>query len=331
MVAEPVTAGIQTDERAMHVRHARDVLTLEAEALQQLAAAIPADFTRAVETILAARGRVIVAGVGKSGHVGRKIAATLASTGTPALFVHPSEASHGDLGMITAEDICLLISNSGETAELADLLAYARRFSITLIGMSRRMDSTLMRAADIRLLMPDAPEVCAIGMAPTTSTTLTMALGDALAVALMRARGFRPEDFSVFHPGGKLGAKLAHVGALMHGGEALPLVRRDTPMTEALITMTSCGFGVAVVVEDDGTLLGVITDGDLRRNIATLMDGTADTFASRNPVTVGPDLLAAEAMARMNAARITVLLVVDDARHPIGILHMHDLLRAGVA
>ncbi len=320
-----------TDLHATHIQQARKVFELEAKALDQFAGAIPADFGPAVETIMAATGRVIVSGVGKSGHVGRKIAATLASTGTPALFVHPSEASHGDLGMITRGDICILISNSGESAELGDMVAYARRFAIPLIGISRRIDSTLMRAADLKLLLPDAPEVCAIGMAPTTSTVLTMALGDALAVALMNARGFRPEDFSVFHPGGKLGAQLSRVGQLMHGADALPLVARDTAMPDVLLAMTSGGFGVAVVTAEDGTLHGIVTDGDLRRNITRLMEGTAGTFASRNPKTVGPDTLAAEAMALMNEAKITVLLVIDEGRQPVGILHMHDLLRAGVA
>lgn len=314
-----------------HDPHARRVFELEAKALDQFAESIPPDFSRSVDAIMAAGGRVIVSGVGKSGHVGRKIAATLASTGTPALFVHPSEASHGDLGMITGEDICILISNSGETSELGDLVAYARRFAIPLIGISRRRDSTLMHAADLKLLIPDAPEVCSIGMAPTTSAVLTMALGDALAVALMNARGFRSEDFSVFHPGGKLGAQLSRVGQLMHGAEALPIVTRRTPMPEVLLAMTSGGFGVAVVMTEGGALHGVVTDGDLRRNISNLTSGTAGSFASSNPMTVRPDTLAADALALMNSARITVLLVVDDVQHPVGILHMHDLLRAGVA
>jgi arabinose-5-phosphate isomerase len=314
-----------------HVICARKVFRLEAKALDQFADSIPADFGPAVEAILAASGRVIVSGVGKSGHVGRKIAATLASTGTPALFVHASEASHGDLGMITKGDICILISNSGESVELVDLVAYARRFKIPLIGISRRSDSTLMRAANLRLLLPEAPEVCAVGMAPTTSTTLTMALGDALAVALMNARGFRSEDFRVFHPGGKLGAQLRRVGQLMHGADALPLVCRNAPMPEVLLEMTSGGFGVAVVTGENGTLHGIVTDGDLRRNIADLMSGTAESFASRDPITVNSDTLAADALATMNEAKITVLLVVDEARYPVGILHMHDLLRAGVA
>jgi len=316
---------------AEHRRNARDVVSIEAEALQDLAANIPEDFSATVEAILAAQGRVIVSGVGKSGHVGRKIAATLASTGTPAHFVHPAEASHGDLGMITGDDLCLLISNSGESSELADLISYARRFSIPVIGVSRRDESTLMRAADFKLLLPDAPEVCAVGKAPTTSTTLTMALGDALAVALMKARGFRAEDFSVFHPGGKLGAQLSFVRQLMHGEDTVPIVHQTTPMPETLITMTSGGFGVAVVIDDGGKLFGVVTDGDLRRNIDRLTEGTAGSVASTEPLTVGPEALAADALAQMNAGRITALLVVDEVRKPIGILHLHDLLRAGVA
>ena len=316
--------------RLEHAAHAREVFELEAEALVRFASEIPEDFDVAVEAILSSKGRVIISGVGKSGHVGRKIVATLASTGTPALFVHPSEASHGDLGMITGDDVCILISNSGETAELADLLAYARRFGILLIGVSRRLDSTLMREARLQLLVPDAAEACAIGMAPTTSTTLTMALGDALSVALMKARGFRAQDFGVFHPGGKLGAQLTYVRQLMHGAPSLPLVPHDTPMPEALITMTAKGFGVAIVVAEDGRLHGIVTDGDLRRNIARLMDGTAGAFASLDPATIGPEMLAADALAQMHASRITVLVVVDDNRRPVGILHMHDLLRAGI-
>lgn len=318
-------------DRNAHMAHARGVLSLQAQALKQFAYAVPTDFGASVEAILAATGRVIVSGIGKSGHVGRKIASTLASTGTPALFVHPSEASHGDLGMITEGDICLLISNSGETSELADLLAYTRRFAIPLIGVSRMSDSTLMRAADLKLLLPNAPEACAIGMAPTTSTTMTMVLGDALAVALMHARGFQPENFRVFHPGGKLGAQLKTVEQLMHGRDALPCVRKDASMPAVLIAMTSGGCGVAVVMEDDGRLFGVVTDGDLRRNISDLMTLTAGAIATREPVTLPPETLAADALAVMNQRKITVLLVMSEGRCPVGILHMHDLLRAGVA
>ncbi|WP_371039396.1 MULTISPECIES: SIS domain-containing protein [unclassified Rhodosalinus] len=310
---------------------ARRVISVEADALARLAAELPEAFDAAVAAILAAQGRVIVSGIGKSGHVGHKIAATLASTGTPALFVHPSEASHGDLGMIAQGDVCLLLSNSGETAELRDTLAYVRRFSIPLVAISSRADSTLMGAADHALLLPDAPEACAIGMAPTTSTTMAMALGDALAVALMEARGFRAEDFRMFHPGGKLGAQLARVDQLMHGAAAVPAVAPDAPMSETLLAMTSGGFGIAAVLDTDRRVSGVITDGDLRRSMDGLMSRTAGEVATPDPVTVAPDMLAAEALALMNARKITVLLVADAARHPLGVLHIHDLLRAGVA
>jgi arabinose-5-phosphate isomerase len=313
------------------VSSASRVLRREADGLLKLAETLPRDFSRAVSLILAAKGRVIVSGIGKSGHVGCKIAATLASTGTPAFFVHPSEASHGDLGMIKQEDVLLLISNSGETAELRDLLAYARRFSVRLIGVSRCEDSTLMRAADLRLILPHAEEACAIGMAPTTSTTMTMALGDALAVALMEARGFAREDFREFHPGGKLGAQLSRVGQLMHDRKAVPVVAPETPMSETLLVMTAGGFGIAAVENTEGRLAGIVTDGDLRRHMDSLMDNTAGDVATADPVTIGPDTLAADALAVMNDRKITVLLVVDAADRPVGVLHIHDLLRAGVA
>lgn len=308
---------------------ATQVLTTEAEALHLLAAHIPADFPTTVQLILRTKGRVIVAGIGKSGHIGRKIAATLASTGTPSFFVHASEASHGDLGMITPDDICLLISNSGETQELGDILAHTRRFSIPLVAISSREGSTLMRAADYRLLLPPAPEACPMGMAPTTSTTLALALGDALAVALMEQRNFQPDQFRTFHPGGKLGAQLATVAQLMHGADALPLVQADTPMPEALIEMTSKGFGTVGVLRN-GALAGIVSDGDLRRNMAHLMASTAIQVATLNPVTVPPTLLAAQALALMNTRKITTLFVVENDA-PVGILHLHDLLRAGVA
>lgn len=308
----------------------RQVLTTEAEALSLLAQNLPADFPAVITLILAAKGRVIVSGIGKSGHIGRKISATLASTGTPSFFVHASEASHGDLGMITPDDICILISNSGETQELGDVLAHTRRFSIPLVGISSRAGSTLMTAADYQLLLPPAPEACPMGMAPTTSTTLTLALGDALAVALMEQRNFQPDQFRTFHPGGKLGAQLATVAQLMHGPDALPLVQSDAPMEQVLLEMTSKGFGTTGVVKD-GVLAGIVSDGDLRRNMAHLMDSTAEQVATLGPVTVPPTLLAAQALALMNTRKITTLFVVDDAGAPIGILHLHDLLRAGVA
>lgn len=309
---------------------ARRVLGIEARALDQLADELPVDFDAALAAILACRGRVIVSGVGKSGHIGNKIAATLASTGTPASFVHATEASHGDLGMVTEQDFCLLISNSGETAELRDIVAHTRRFSIPMAAISSNPDSTLMQAADYKLTLPKAPEACSIGMAPTTSTTLTLALGDALAVALMERRNFRPDDFRVFHPGGKLGAQMATVGQLMHTGDEVPIVAHDMPMQDVLITMTSKGFGTAAVCQD-GRLMGVVSDGDLRRHMHHLMQKTAGEIATINPITVRKKQFAAEALNIMNTRKISVLVVVDDTHHPVGVIHIHDLLRAGVA
>lgn len=321
-----------TDTSQSHtdVETARRVLRIEAAALEQMASDLPADFSSVVDAILQTTGRVIVSGVGKSGHVGNKIAATLASTGTPASFVHATEASHGDLGMVTQADFCLLISNSGETAELRDIVAHTRRFSIPMAAISSKPGSALMRAADYKLGLPNAPEACHIGMAPTTSTTLTLALGDALAVALMERRNFRPDDFRVFHPGGKLGAQMATVAQLMHKGDALPVVDANVPMQDALITMTAKGFGIAAVCRDT-KLTGVISDGDLRRHMHHLMDKRAGDIASQNPITVTADQFAAEALNIMNTRKISVLMVVDAAGKPIGILHIHDLLRAGVA
>lgn len=313
----------------LSIAAARRVLRTETDALSLLARELPADFAPAVAAILASPGRVIVSGIGKSGHIGHKIAATLASTGTPAYFVHGAEASHGDLGMVGREDVCILISNSGETAELRDLVYHTQRFSIPMIGISSKPDSTLMKAADFRLTLPKAPEACAIGMAPTTSTTLTLALGDALAVALMEQRGFVAEDYSVFHPGGKLGAQMRKVSDLMHGGDEMPLLPQDATMEETLLEMTSKSFGIGVLVAD-GRIAGVITDGDLRRNMEGLMGRRAIDIATRDPLTVPPDMLAPEALALLNARKLNVLLVADDARRPLGVLHIHDLLRAGV-
>lgn len=308
---------------------ARRVLQTEAEAVAFLAEHLPGDFTAVVETILGATGRVIVSGIGKSGHVGRKIAATLASTGTPAYFVHAGEASHGDLGVIGKDDICILISNSGETSELSDLIYHTRRFSIPMVALTSDGDSTLARAADFRLLLPNLPEACPIGMAPTTSTTLALTLGDALAVALMEQRGFLPDDFGVFHPGGRLGAQMRKVSEMMHGGAALPVLDHGADMRDVLLTMTSKGFGIAILTRN-GRLHGVITDGDLRRNMDTLMTSAPARIANPRPVAVSPDTLAAEALALLNARKVSVLLVVDAEQRPIGVVHMHDFLRAGV-
>jgi len=311
------------------MRAGRRVLEIEADALAQMAASLPEGFETAVETIFACNGRTIVSGIGKSGHIARKISSTLASTGTPSDFLHAAEASHGDMGMLTRDDVCILLSNSGETQEMGDLIRYTRRFSIPLIGVSSQPGSTLMQAADIALTLPNLPEACAIGRAPTTSTTLTLALGDALAVAVMEQRGFGEDDFQTFHPGGKLGAQLMRVSELMHGEDALPLVLPDTPMSEVLLTMTSKGFGIAAIVDND-RLTGVISDGDLRRNMDDLMTMTAGQVASADPASVTPDLLAAKALAILSARKIGVLMVVDDAARPVGILHLHDILRAGV-
>lgn len=307
----------------------RRVVEAEAAALAAMAAAMPADFGRAVDLVLACRGRVIASGIGKSGHIARKIAATLSSTGTPAHFVHPSEASHGDLGAITEADVCLMLSNSGETAELSDLIDHAKRFGLGLVAITSRPESTLAQAADVALILPDAPEACPHGLAPTTSTTLALALGDALAVALMQARGFAADHFRAFHPGGRLGARLARVDQLMRGGEGLPLVAPDTGMEETLLAMTAAGYGIAGVVAG-GRLAGVITDGDLRRNMAGLMQRSAGDVATRNPLTCPPGMLAQEAVALMNARKITQLFVTDADGAPVGILHLHDCLRAGV-
>ncbi len=320
-----------TDDQKAAIRAtAARVLRTEGEAVSAMADALPEDFAAAVEAILATQGRVILSGIGKSGHIARKISSTFASTGTPSAFVHPSEASHGDLGMVMPGDLTVLISNSGETSELRDMVAHVARFDIPMVAISGKPGSTLMQAADYRLLLPQAPEACVIGMAPTTSTTLTLALGDALAVATMERRGFLPEQFRTFHPGGKLGAQLSKVAQLMHVGDALPLVAADMPMSETLIVMSEKSFGIAGVVQE-GALVGVISDGDLRRNIAHLMERNAGQVATRHPRVIGPDDLAAEAMGVMSGNRITALFVVDDAMRPVGLLHLHDCLRAGLA
>lgn len=305
------------------------VLQAEAEAVLAMADDPPKGFAKSVTLMLEAKGRVIVSGMGKSGHIARKIAATLASTGTPAYFMHPGEASHGDLGMVTDDDVCLLLSNSGETRELSDLIQYARRFDIPMIAMTRVAGSTLARQADVALILPDAPEACANGMAPTTSTTCGLALGDALAVALMEERGFAADAFHVFHPGGKLGAQFLRVADIMHVGDALPVVAPYTSMGEALIEMSAKGFGVVAVVEA-GQLHGVITDGDLRRNLDGLMERAAGQVATRDPLKARPGMLVSEALGMMNRNKIGALLVVDEASALCGLLHIHDCLRARV-
>ncbi len=310
---------------------ARRVLRTEAEALVALGESLGADFARAVDRLAAAPGRTVVTGMGKSGHVARKIAATLASTGRPAFFVHPAEASHGDLGMITPGDAVVALSNSGETPELSDIIAYSRRFEIPLVAISSRAGSSLAQAADIALILPPMAEACPMGLAPTTSTTMMLALGDALAVALLERKGFSAADFKVFHPGGQLGRRLLKVADLMHVGNALPLVPPEAPMTEVLLVMTAKSLGVAGVVSADGRLDGIITDGDLRRHMrSNLLTLSAREVMTARPKTVQPNLLAAEAVRLMNSKSITSLFVVEDGR-PLGVLHVHDCLTAGVA
>ncbi|MEL6646363.1 MAG: KpsF/GutQ family sugar-phosphate isomerase, partial [Pseudomonadota bacterium] len=280
----------------------------------------------------AVEGRVIVSGVGKSGHIAAKIAATMASTGTPAQYVHAGEASHGDMGMLTPADAAILISNSGETRELADIVGHTRRFSIPMVAITGKPESSLARQADHLLILPDAPEACAIGMAPTTSTTCTLVLGDALAVAMMRLRGFDKDSYLAFHPGGTLGAQLLRVSAVMHTGAELPLVHETTPMGDTLLEMTAKGFGVAAIVEN-GRLTGVITDGDLRRNMSDLMTRTAGEIATRDPRTISPDSLLSEALGvmNMNEPKVSTLFAVDGDGLLCGLINIHDALRAGVA
>lgn len=310
----------------------RRVLNQEAHALTALAETLDGAFAQVVELFFALKGRVVVTGMGKSGHVARKIAATLASTGTPAMFVHPGEAGHGDLGMITPADTVLALSNSGEAPELSAILNYTKRFAITLVGMTGGTENTLARAADLALVLPREPEACPMGLAPTTSTTMMLALGDALAVALMERRGFSEEQYRTFHPGGQLGKVLLKVSDVMHAAGALPLIAPDRPMSEALIVMTERGFGCAGVVDSDGLLVGIITDGDLRRHMGpALMGSAAAAVMTRGPKTIHPDALAAEALGVMNMSdRPFTAMFVVDAGKPIGIVSVHDLLRAGV-
>lgn len=311
---------------------ARRVIDIEANALQLLSAGLDESFNRAVATILTAKGRVIVSGMGKSGHIGRKIAATLASTGTPAHFVHPAEASHGDLGMMGQGDVVVVLSNSGETPELADVIAYTRRFGIPMIGVASRADSTLLRQSDVALVLPRAEEACGTGVVPTTSTTMTLALGDALAVALMEHRAFTPEHFRAFHPGGKLGAQLSRVEDLMHAGDALPVVGADAPMSVALREIAQKGFGVVAVTDDAGHLSGIITNGDIGRHMDGLASAKAGDVMTPDPVTITPGALAEQAVGVMNARKITCLLVVPESAPATlaGLIHIHDCLRVGL-
>jgi arabinose-5-phosphate isomerase len=318
-----------------HVASALRTLETEREGVAALAAAmcdgLGASFAAAVEVIRNARGRVIVTGMGKSGHVGRKIAATLASTGTPAFFVHAADASHGDLGMITSDDVVLVLSWSGETAELKDLINHSRRFRNALIAVTVSSDSTLGKAADIVLALPEAREACPHNLAPTTSSLMQLALGDALAMALLESRGFTAVDFGVFHPRGKLGAALKFIRDIMHSGQDVPLIKRGALMSEAIVEMTAKGFGCVAVTDGAGKLAGIITDGDLRRHMrADLLQLTVDAVMTTSPIIVRPDQLASEALQLLNSLKKQALIVVESDR-PVGIVNFHDLLRAGVA
>lgn len=309
----------------------RRVIRTEIDALAMLETGLGDAFVDAVAQVVACEGRVILAGVGKSGHVARKIAATMASTGTPSLYIHPTEASHGDLGMIAKGDVVIALSRSGETRELDDLVTYTRRFSIPLIAMTAIAESALGRAADMSLIVPDAPEACDETRAPTTSTTLMIALGDALAVAVLEQRGFTGADFKLFHPGGKLGAMLRTVGDLMHTDEELPVVSTGTQMSDALEVMAQKGLGCLAVVEPEGDLIGIVTDGDIRRLVARgRMAMVIDEGMTREPLTIEAKMLASSALALMNEKRITQL-IVSEGKRPVGVVHMHDFLKAGVA
>jgi arabinose-5-phosphate isomerase len=331
-MSKPSLTAITGESAAADLAAARRVLTMAAEALTTMADALNGDFTRAIGLMLAAKGRVIVSGMGKSGHVARKIAATLSSTGTPAYFVHPAEASHGDMGAVTRQDVLLLLSWGGETAELSDLITYAKRYRIPMIGVGGNPDSTLIKAADVALVLPHAPEACPMGMAPTTSTTMMLSLGDALAVALMERKGFSADQYRDFHPGGSLGRALVRVSDLMHSGAELPLAHETAPMRDVLLTMAAGMLGCVGIVDDAGALVGIVTDGDLRRHIETGVENRkAADVMTRDPKTVSPGLLAAEALALMTEKKITQLFVLEaSAPAPLGVLHIHDCLRAGL-
>ena len=317
---------------AADLESARRLFRLEAEGISALVETVDKNFSAAVQALSEVEGRVIVSGMGKSGHICRKIAATLASTGTPSHYVHPGEASHGDLGMITRQDAVLALSNSGETPELRDIAEYTRRFSIPLVLITSGARSTLTELADVVLLLPPIPEACPMGLAPTTSTTMSLAMGDALAIAMLGRKGFSAQDFRVLHPGGKLGSSLLRVSDLMHEGDALPLAVANTPMRDIIPMMSEKRFGCVGVIDEEGALIGVITDGDLRRTLAeNLLSRAAANVMTTEPKTIKPQVLAAEAVAVMNELQITNLFVVGDTSpKPLGILHIHDLLKAGI-
>ena len=324
-----------TDHANAAVQSALRTLDAEGSGIAAIMAALQSDlsvpFAAAADLIRNAKGRLIVTGLGKSGHIGRKVAATFASTGTPAFFVHAAEASHGDLGMITADDVILALSWSGEQPEMKNLITYAARFGIPVIAMTAERESSLSKAADVALMLPKAREACPHNLAPTTSSLMMLALGDALAIALLEGRGFTSVDFSVLHPGGKLGAMLKYTRDLMHSGDAVPLKPLGTKMSEALVEMSSKGFGCVGIINARGLIVGIVTDGDLRRHMRPdLITASVDDVMTKNPKTIGRDTLAGEALELLNSSKITTLIVTD-ANRPVGIVHLHDLLRAGVA
>ncbi len=320
-------------EQKQDLASAKRTIDKEVEALRMMEDELDDNLVKALDIMQKTAGRIIVTGMGKSGHVGTKIAATLASTGTPSFFVHPGEASHGDLGMLTADDSVIAISNSGETKELSDIIIYCKRYGIPLIAVTKNPDSALGRAGDVLLKLPDDGEACPLGLAPTSSTTATMVLGDILAICMLERKGFSKTDFKQRHPGGKLGAFLQKVSDLMHTGDEVPLIDENASMQEALLTMTSKMLGCVGIVDPAGNLEGIITDGDLRRNLSPqILTKKPSSVMTRNPQTIAPDVLAAEALGVMNntGKGITQLFVVQDGK-PVGIIHMHDCLRAGVA
>lgn len=323
----------QTGLAAGRIEHGRSVIEIEAQAIRVLADSLDQSFSDAVSLLLALRGRIVVTGMGKSGHIARKIAATLASTGTPALFVHPAEAAHGDLGMLVPGDALIMLSNSGNTTELKALIVHAALLDLPIIGISSRSKSTLMKVATIELLLPPAAEACPANIAPTTSTAMMLALGDALAMAVMRERGVSRDGFERLHPGGTIGLRLMRVAAVMHTDQEIPLVTPDTPMRDVIVTMTRLSFGIAGVIDADGALIGVITDGDLRRHVEALMTATAGEVMTVDPVTTDAGLFAEDALALMNENQITSLFVMGGARGdaPVGLVHIHDFLRLGLA
>lgn len=324
---------LSVTDQADLIAYGRQVIATEAAALTVLGASLNAGFAQAISTIMRLRGRVIATGIGKSGHIARKFAATLSSTGTPALFVHPAEAAHGDLGMLAPGDGLVAFSNSGSTAELQPVLVHAAKLGLPVIGIASRADSLVMHHADVKLLLPRMDEACPANLAPTTSTSMMMALGDALAMTIMRARGISRSGFEALHPGGTIGKKLMRVAAVMHGSDPLPLVGLDEPMRNVILTMTTMSFGIAGVVDDAGALIGVITDGDLRRNLDGLFAATARDVMTPDPVWVSPGCFVEDALNILNQHKITAMFTIEDAvrRRPVGLVHVHDFLRLGIA